>query len=172
MGIDAGGIFMQAAVVGQTESFMPAIPDRILVATDMTDTDALVPHAIAQARASGAEVMLLHAVAEGAAVDEAEGAYLAKVKRLRDLRVELLGVARRFESQGIACATAVRNGAASEVICAELDRRGVSRIILGAGGRDGAGQFSPGSVARELNAKLGVPVSVVGMNGMVLPAGS
>jgi len=166
------GMFMQAVVVEQTESFMPAMPERILVATDMTDTDALVPHAIAQARANGAEVMLLHAVAESAAVDEAEGDYLAKVKRLRDLRVELLGVARRFESQGIACATAVRNGAASEVICAELDRCSVSRIILGAGGREGVGPFLPGSVARELDGRVGVPISVVGMNGQVLPAGS
>ena len=39
-----------------------AAPDQILVATDLTDTEYLLPHAIAQAHASGAQVTLVHVI--------------------------------------------------------------------------------------------------------------
>ena len=39
-----------------------AAPDRILVATDLTDSDYLIPHVIAQAKASNARVTMFHAV--------------------------------------------------------------------------------------------------------------
>src|ERR1700689_1721778 len=37
-------------------------PGKIVVATDLTDTEYLLPHAIAQAKASGASLILTHAV--------------------------------------------------------------------------------------------------------------
>ena len=39
-----------------------AAPGKIVVSTDLTDTEYLLPHAIAQAKASGASLILVHAV--------------------------------------------------------------------------------------------------------------
>ena len=39
-----------------------AAPCKIVVATDLTDTEYLLPHAIAQAKASNASLVLVHAV--------------------------------------------------------------------------------------------------------------
>ena len=41
------------------------VPDRILVATDLADTEYLIPHAIAQARACGAALTFVHVIPPG-----------------------------------------------------------------------------------------------------------
>ncbi len=137
-----------------------AEPDRILVATDLTDTDYLLPHAIAQAKACGAQVTLVHALptSDVAPMDGAMIPYIDKAKILRDIRVSLLSVARRFESQGIICDTAVREGGAVDVIAEEINRTHSTRLIMGSHGRGKLGQLTLGSVTHELIANLKVPV--------------
>ena len=44
------------------------VPDKILVATDLGDTDYLIPHAVAQARACGSALTLVHVIPPGQAV--------------------------------------------------------------------------------------------------------
>lgn len=53
-------------------------PGRILVATDLTDDDYLVPHAVAQARASNARVTLLHAILPARSISVEAGRSLAR----------------------------------------------------------------------------------------------
>jgi nucleotide-binding universal stress UspA family protein len=141
-----------------------AAPERILVATDLTDADCLVPHAIAQAKASGARVTLVHALPASDVVplDGAAIPYVDKAKIVRDVRVLLLGVAQQFELQGIACETTVRDGSAGDVIREELGRINATRLIMGTHGRGKLGQLTLGSVAHDLIAKVPVPIFVVG----------
>jgi nucleotide-binding universal stress UspA family protein len=141
-----------------------AAPERILLATDLTDTDCLVPHAIAQAKASGARVTLVHALPPSDVVplDGAAIPYVDKAKIVRDVRVLLLGVAQQFELQGIACDIAVRDGSAGDVIREELGRINATRLIMGTHGRGKLGQLTLGSVAHDLIAKVPVPIFVVG----------
>ncbi len=81
-----------------------------------------MPHAIAQAKSCGAQVTLVHALSPSDVVpmDGAAIPYVDKTKIVRDVRVILLSVARQFESEGIACDTAVRDGIPSDVIPEEL----------------------------------------------------
>jgi nucleotide-binding universal stress UspA family protein len=141
-----------------------AAPDRILVATDLTDTDCLVSHAVAQARASGAQVTLVHAIAPSdvVAMDGAVIPYVDKAKIFRDVRVMLHGVARQFELQGITCDTAVRDGVPCDVIREEISRINATRLIMGTHGRAKLGQLTLGSVAHDLIAEVPIPVFVVG----------
>jgi nucleotide-binding universal stress UspA family protein len=161
------------ATAAYADTFAQSRPDGILVATDLSDIDFLVPHAVATARASGSHVMLLHALppSEMMAEQEMSISYVARVKRLRDLRVELLGVARQFESQGIHCDSAVRNGAPVDVICEELGRGHSNRLMVGArcrGGRSGSEALGP--VALDLIAHVDIPVFVVGPDAPIQAA--
>src|SRR5260370_8186330 len=101
-----------------------AAPDRILVATDLTDTEYLVPYVIAQAQVAGAGITLVHAILPSNPVPSDLAAIV------RDARVMLHGVARQIESRGITCNAAVREGRSSEVIPEELDRTDPTRPIL------------------------------------------
>jgi len=38
------------------------VPEKILVATDLADTEYLIPHAVAQARACGSALTLVHVI--------------------------------------------------------------------------------------------------------------
>ncbi|MEI9977612.1 MAG: universal stress protein [Edaphobacter sp.] len=155
---------MQTRVENNFENRTPAALKRILVATDLTDTDCLVPHAIAQAKASGAQVTLVHALppSDVVPVDGAVIPYVDKAKIVRDVRVLLLGMARQFELEGIACDTAVRDGSAGDVIREELRRINATGLIMGTHGRGKLGQLALGSVAHDLIAKVHVPIFVVG----------
>lgn len=44
------------------------VPEKILVATDLADADYLIPHAVAQARACGSALTLVHVIPPGQAV--------------------------------------------------------------------------------------------------------
>lgn len=155
---------MQKALENRFQKCTLAAPDRILVATDLIDTKYLVPHAVAQARATGAQVTLVHAIppSDLMVIDPDAIPYVDRSKILRDARVEMLGMARQIESQGVACDTAVREGRASEVIREELGRIDATRLILGTHGRGKLGQLVLGSVAQELISRVDIPVFVVG----------
>jgi nucleotide-binding universal stress UspA family protein len=144
--------------------FELAKPKRILVATDLNDVEYLVPYVVAQAKAVGAKVTLVHAIFpfEPVVVDPLAVPYVDEMKILRDARVMLLSVARQLEAQGITCDTAVREGRAGRVIREELDRTGATRLIVGTHARGKLGQFVLGSIAQELISSAHVPVFVVG----------
>jgi nucleotide-binding universal stress UspA family protein len=141
-----------------------AAPYRILVATDMTDTDYLVPHAVAQAKTGGAQITLVHAVMPSDLIPiEAEAIpYIDQSKIDRDIRLTLLGVSHRIEAQGISCDSVVRRGYASDVIREELSRTGATRLIMGTHGRGKLGQVALGSVAHDLLSRVKIPIFVVG----------
>ena len=155
---------MQTFAEIQSRKRALAAPDTILVATDLEDMECLMPFAIAQAKASDAHVTLIHAVEPSAMVAMEPSAipYIDSGKLARDARVTLLGAVRQFESQGITCDTTVREGTPVVVIAQELSRTKATRLIMGSHGRGKFGQFTMGSVARELITNLDVPVFVVG----------
>ena len=139
-----------------------AAPDHILVATDLTDSDYLVPHTVAQAKASDAHVTLVHAILPSMPLDEGAIQYIDEARVDRDVRLILLGIARKIQSEGVACEIAVRHGYASEVIRKEISRTGATRLIMGTHGRGKMAQIALGSVAKELLISVDVPVFAVG----------
>ncbi len=155
---------MQTLAENHTVTHAMATPDRILVATDLTDTEYLLPHAIAQAKASGARVTLLHVLppSDVQPLDAASIPYVDKSKIVRDVRVMLMSAARQLESQGIVCDVSIRGGIAIDVIPEAINRTHSTRLIMASHGRGKLGQLVLGSVAHELITHLKIPVFVVG----------
>lgn len=150
----------------------PPPPGKIVVATDLTDTDYLVPHAVAQARASGASLILVHAVLPHESMPVESGAvpYYDPLRMDRDARLLLENVARDVRQQGIACATAVRHGFAPDIIAEIVKNADAARLIVGTHGRRGLKKFVLGSVARQLLELVDVPVCTIGPRAHHLPA--
>jgi nucleotide-binding universal stress UspA family protein len=141
-----------------------AVPGRIAVATDLTDSDYLLPYAITQARASKSSLILVHAVLphESAPMEAGAVPYYDPLRMDRDARLMLEGLARNVRDQGIECATAVRHGFVPDVISEVVRNSGAGRLILGTHGRRGLKKFVLGSVARQLLEAIEVPVCTVG----------
>jgi nucleotide-binding universal stress UspA family protein len=139
-------------------------PRRIVVSTDLTDAEYLVPHAVAQAKASGASLILVHAVLPHEAVPMESGAipYYDPLRLDRDARLMLESLARGIREQGVECATAVRHGFVPDVVTEVVSNSGAGRLIIGTHGRHGLKQFVLGSVARQLLEILDIPVCTVG----------
>jgi len=160
---------MQTMIEDQFQKCVLAAPDHILVATDLTDLEYLVPHAIAQARACGAQVTFIHAISPGrvARADSKAFSYRAvssidPAKVVRDARLTLLGVERQVEADGITCEMRVRHGNASEVIRRELSHTGATRLIVGTHGRGEFGHLTLGPVTHQLLTSIDIPVFVAG----------
>lgn len=141
-----------------------AVPNKIVVATDLTDADYLLPYAIAQARASHASLVLVHVVLphESAPIEAGAIPYYDPFRMDRDARLMLEGLARDAQAQGVECATAVRHGFAPDIIGEIVANSGARRLILGTHGRRGLKKFVLGSVARQLLDAIDVPVCTVG----------
>jgi nucleotide-binding universal stress UspA family protein len=141
-----------------------AAPGKIVVATDLTDAEYLLPHAIAQAKASGASLILTHAVLPHESMPVETGAipYYDPLRMDRDARLMLDGLARDVQGQGIDCIAAVRHGFVPDVVAAVVKNTGAGRLILGTHGRRGLKKFVLGSVARQLLETVDIPVCTVG----------
>jgi len=154
----------------------PAIPHprpgKIVVATDLTDTDYLIPHAVAQARASGSSLILVHAVLPHESMPVESGAvpYYDPLRMDRDARLLLENVAREVRHQGIECATAVRHGFAPDIIAEVVNNAEATRLIVGTHGRRGLKKLVLGSVARQLLDLVDIPVCTIGPRAHQLPA--
>lgn len=141
-----------------------AVPRRIVVATDLTDTDYLIPHAVGQAKASGASLILVHAVLPHESVPMESGAipYYDPLRLDRDARLILENLARNIREQGVDCATAVRHGFVPDVVTEVVSNSAAGRLIIGTHGRRGLKKFVLGSIARQLLEILEIPVCTVG----------
>jgi len=141
-----------------------AAPGKIVVATDLTDTEYLLPHAVAQAKAASASLIIVHAVLPHESMPVETGAipYYDPLRMDRDARLLLDSVARDIRAQGVECTAAVRHGFVPDVIADVVKNSGAGRLILGTHGRRGLKKFVLGSVARQLLESVEVPVCTVG----------
>ncbi len=139
------------------------MPRRIVVATDLSDLERLLPYLLSQAKASGAQVSLVHAVdsAEGfLASDRPRGNVLGDVES-RCLAA-LHETVERLRQEGVACEAIVKHGVPAEVVQHEIERTGATRLLIGTHGHRHVAQNIIGSVANALLRSVAVPVFVVG----------
>jgi nucleotide-binding universal stress UspA family protein len=141
-----------------------AAPGRIVVSTDLTDTDYLLPHALAQAKACGASLILVHAVLPHESVPMEAGAipFYDPLRLDRDARLILDNLAREVREKGVECTTAVRHGFVPDVVAEIVANTKAGRLIVGTHGRRGLKKFVLGSVARQLLEAVDIPVCTVG----------
>jgi nucleotide-binding universal stress UspA family protein len=137
-----------------------AAPDRIVVATALTDLEYLAPFAIAHAEAAKAELVFLHAIGSG--TDHTNATYYNPLKADRDARLTLEVLARHVRLRNIECSVAVRHGEPAEVLDDYLREKPFGRLMIGARataeGPEGTAKF--GRTAGELLQQTPVPVCV------------
>jgi nucleotide-binding universal stress UspA family protein len=160
---------LETAMIDRTASHNPyrafAVPDVILLATDLEeDLSDLLPHGIAQARASGANLVLAHVVplAETLALDTSAmlPGDVEELERHAKRRLEV--AAAKVRASEISCRSIVRRGSPATVIPELVETTGASRLILGTHGRRLWKRFVLGSVADQILRAVQVPICTIG----------
>ncbi len=145
-----------------TESWThPAV---ILVATDLSDTERLMPYAVQQAESTGARLLLLHVLAtsESMAVDAVGMPYYdpaGAVETAGQMLQAWVAVAR---ARKIGCEAMVREGNAAQQVLTTARQFKADRILLGTRSRSKMSKLLLGSVAEQVLRSAHIPVITVG----------
>jgi nucleotide-binding universal stress UspA family protein len=139
-------------------------PGVILVATDLSDTERLMPYAVQQAESTGARLLLLHVLAtsESMAVDAVGMPYYdpaGAVETAGQMLQAWVAVAR---TRHIACDAMVREGNAAQQVIATARQFKADRILLGTRSRSKMSKLLLGSVAEQVLRSAHIPVITVG----------
>lgn len=133
-------------------------PEHIIVATDLSDLDVLLPHAIAQAKAYGAQLTFIHAFVTHGIPAEKAGMGREECAAHEQMD-ELLS---RMKAEGISCNGEIVYSSPEEALSQAVRRFRAGRVIMATHGRGRLGQIMLGSVARGLLAFLDIPIFAVG----------
>jgi nucleotide-binding universal stress UspA family protein len=141
-----------------------AHPAVILVATDLSDLDRLIPFALQQASETGARLVLIHVLASSAALstDVAGMPYYDTVGVLESADKSLLPWCEFARRKGVACDALVREGNAAWQIAAAARQFKADRILLGTRSRSKLSKLLLGSVAEQVLRSANLPVITVG----------
>jgi nucleotide-binding universal stress UspA family protein len=149
-------------VASQNRAFV--VPDKILVATDLSDVEYLIPHAVAQARACGSSLTLVHVIPPGEAIplDASAIPYLDVAEMKAEARDLLERAGDRIRSAGIPCDVVIVEGNPRDQIKAQALELHAGRILAGTHGRRHLKKLLLGSVAHEILRTADVPVCTIG----------
>jgi len=141
-----------------------AHPSLLIVATDLTDLDLLMPFAFDQAAQSGARLILLHVLASGTglAVDESGMPSYDPASALEYAARTMEPWCAAVHKQSIGCDALVREGHAARQIVSAARQFHADRILLGARGRNRLSQLLLGSVTEQVLRSVQLPVMTVG----------
>ncbi len=139
-------------------------PAVILVATDLSDLDRLMPFALAQASETGARLILLHTIATAAAMSsDALGLpYYDPSATLEFAQKQLKPWCEAAHRENVVCEGIVREGHATAQIVAAARQFHADRILLGTRSRGRLGKILLGSVAEQVLRSVDLPVMTVG----------
>jgi nucleotide-binding universal stress UspA family protein len=154
----------------QQEAFIK--PEHILVATDLTDIDCLLPHAIAQAKACGANLTFVHAVipVNTYPMEAGYAPYPEPTEIDQNVQTELAKILASVKLEGISCDTFVEFGFAADVICEKIKSTNATRLIMASRGLGKCSQLMLGSVSNELLGSVSIPIFVAGPHAVVTAA--
>ena len=141
-----------------------AHPAVILVATDLTDLDRLMPFALQQGSETGARLILLHVLASSATLsaDAAGMPYYDTAGVLELADKSLLPWCDFARRKGVLCDALVREGNAAWQIAAAARQFKADRILLGTRSRSKLSKLLLGSVAEQVLRSVNLPVMTVG----------
>jgi nucleotide-binding universal stress UspA family protein len=143
-----------------------AEPNAIVVATDLVDLSDLLPHAIAQAKASDAALHIVHAIPSNKVFVPESGMVpsVDPIKMAQDTRNLMEELISQIGAQGLRYTTEVRPGDPADVVTDVTRETGAQRVIVSTHGRTGIKRMVLGSVASKILAKSKVPVCTIGPN--------
>ena len=141
-----------------------AHPSVILVATDLSDLDRLVPFALQFAHESDARIILLHVLAPGSGIAaDATGMPYYDPAGAIDFAIKTIEPWRAIaRAQEIACDAVVREGHPAQQIIAAARQFNAQRLILGTRSRSKVSKLLLGSVAEQVLRSVNLPVMTVG----------
>ena len=139
-------------------------PATILLATDLSDLDHLMPFALEQALDTGARLILLHVLPASAAItaDAAGMPYYDTAGALQIAEQSMRPWCERASRRGIQCDALVREGHAIQQITAAIRQFHADRVLLGTRSRSKIGKLLIGSVAEQVLRSVYLPVMTVG----------
>ncbi len=141
-----------------------AQPSVILVATDLSDLDRLIPFALQQAHQTNARIVLLHVLGPGTGTTpdamgmpsyDPAGAIDFAIRTLEPWRM-------KAREQEIACDAIVREGYAAQQIATAARQFRADRLLLGTRSRSKVSKLLLGSVAEQVLRSVNLPVMTVG----------
>ena len=139
-------------------------PATILVATDLSDLDHLMPFALEQAAETGARLILLHVLSASASITaDAAGMPYYDTSGALEISEQMMrpwcDLALR---RGIRCDAVAREGHATQQIAAAVRQFQADRVLLGTRSRSKIGKLLIGSVAEQVLRSVYLPVITVG----------
>lgn len=139
-------------------------PLRILVATDLHDQDSLIPHIVAQGRASGALVTIVHAIEPNRCASCTSGVCRRAAEKAAGKREEekIAAMVKKIEDQGVSCEAVLKHGLPADVVQEAISATGATRLIVASSARGKLGQFVLGSVANQLIGRVAIPIFLAG----------
>lgn len=142
-----------------------AEPRQILLATDLRDSDYLLPIAIEQAKSTGAHLTLVHTFFNRAvpSTDTQDPLSPDGEMDAEEFAERILSdLVKKARTQGITCDSIVRQGCSTvEALRDEIRNTGAERVIIGTRGVGRMAQQALGSVARSVLRSLEVPILAV-----------
>ncbi|HVN92930.1 MAG TPA: universal stress protein [Terracidiphilus sp.] len=149
-------------------------PATILVATDLSDLDHLMPFALEQAGETRARLILLHVIPASVAVIAADASGMpyynttSAIETAEEMLEPWCQVAAR---RGIRCERVVHEGHATQQIAAAVRQFEADRLLLGTRSRSKLGKLLLGSVAEQVLRSVYLPVMTVGPEAHLPVAG-
>jgi len=149
-------------------------PATILVATDLSDLDHLMPFALEQAGETKAHLILLHVLPASASVIAADASgmpYYSTASALQTAEEMLRPWCEVAARRGIRCEELVREGHPTQQIAAAARQFQADRVLLGTRSRSKLGKLLLGSVAEQVLRSVYLPVITVGPEAHLPVAG-
>jgi nucleotide-binding universal stress UspA family protein len=139
-------------------------PNVILVATDLSDLDRLMPFAIEEAGSTGARLVLLHVVSTGEslAADAAGRPYYDPTGAEQIASKDLDSCCEMARQRNIICEQVVLDGHPAQQVLATARQTRADRILLGTRSRGKVSKLLLGSVAEQVLRSVNIPVITVG----------
>ncbi len=139
-------------------------PAVILVATDLSDTERLMPFALQQAEGIEARLILLHVLAAGEsmAVDAVGMPYYDPAGAMESAGETLHAWCDVALQRNVSCNGMVREGNTAQQVLAVARQFKADRIVLGTRSRSKMSKLLLGSVAEQVLRSANIPVITVG----------
>ena len=149
-------------------------PSVILMATDLSDLDRLMPFALEEGAATGARLILMHVVSAGESMtaDAAGMPYYDPSGALDIAEKALEPCCEIARKRGIICDQVIREGHAAQQILTAARQFHADRILLGTRSRGKVSKLLIGSVAEQVLRSVNIPVITVGPEARLPVAGS
>ncbi len=150
--------------MGDSETHRWTHPATILVATNLSDMDHLMPFAMEEARETGARLILLHVLASTAGITADAGGmpYYDTTDALEISEQILRPWCEQAARRGIRCDALVRVGKAIYQIAAAVRQFHADCVLVGTRSRSKIGKLLIGSVAEQVLRSVYLPVITVG----------